>query len=131
MLTGRIRTLLVVLAGWVLFRAESLSEAGIFFRGLAGAYGWGFSPSFAWQIQTLSLAALLAAFVLAAAETSKDHETGYMLDSGIPGHTRLSPLGLLQPAKRIFAGVIPLTVFLLSLMKIAADSYSPFLYFRF
>lgn len=117
---SRIRTLFIVLAGWVLFRAETLTEAGTFFRGLAGYHGWGFSSSFAWQVQTLSLVSLLAALILAVAEPSTVHKHGYKSNSK-QCHQLI----------RLVLAVLPALVLLASLMKIAADSYSPFLYFRF
>jgi alginate O-acetyltransferase complex protein AlgI len=136
----RFRTLLIVLTGWVFFRAESLSGAGVFLKGLIGSYGWGISPSYAWQVQPLSLAALLVALVFVIAESSKGYpyrdtsRGGYLFEShraGVRGSAGIHPPVQHSLLVRSVVVLLPAVVLLASLMKIAADSYSPFLYFQF
>jgi alginate O-acetyltransferase complex protein AlgI len=107
--------LLVVMGGWVLFRADDLPSAGAFYAGLIGAEGMG--------------------------------------SMGIPVHLALNPMTVLPmligcvlavaPRWHIGRGIFPAwslrftreaTLFgmlLLSLLLVAAGTYSPFLYFRF
>ena len=57
-------TMLMVNAGWVLFRAPDIPAAGGMFAGMIGLNGGGLSEALRWQAQTLSLAALAAGSVL-------------------------------------------------------------------
>jgi len=109
-------TFLFVLLGWVMFRADSVSQAlGLYqamFRfdgdGLSEVYRGGIT---ALQLWTLGLAALVAA---------------------IGGWRVLRPLPALSvPRWRPLLGLTLWPLFLLSILKLSAQSYSPFLYFQF
>ncbi|MBB3770880.1 D-alanyl-lipoteichoic acid acyltransferase DltB (MBOAT superfamily) [Angulomicrobium tetraedrale] len=118
-LVGHAYVLLVVLSGWVWFRANGLNEAGALFAGLVGLNGTG--PL------AVSTSALLAPLTIA------------MLILGWP----LSMFGLPQPGARwmaprlrqaLYAVTDTATVallFALCVLSVAAATYSPFLYFRF
>lgn len=107
--------LLVVLAGWVFFRSETLAQALSFFSALIGLQGW---SSTLHPIQLyLSGEALLA---------------------GIAGILLAMPLykfiqGALEEGRPGFALRLPIMMLLLygSFMKISSGTYNPFLYFRF
>ena len=102
-----LRTMVLVVIGWVMFRAESMGDAMKMFSGMAGAHGWGLSPAYAWHVSTDRLLMLATACVLVyALPLLKRH-----------GPPALSWL------------VIPL--FLWAVASLSAHSFIPFLYFQF
>ena len=108
-LLRRLLTLTAAALCWVLFRAETLTNAGGYYRSMFAAGGSAFS--------TLEVLGIRGMVMLLA---------GILLGIVIPGNLqkqfRQSPLSqaLLQPL-----------VLLLSVMYLAAESYNPFIYFRF
>jgi alginate O-acetyltransferase complex protein AlgI len=114
-LTRWAMTFLFVLLGWVMFRAEHVSDAlrlyTAMFRfdgvGLSDVYAGGISRL---QLLTLALAALLVAI------------GGLRLKLVVPQRWKL-------PATAMHVLLWPL--FLLAVLKLSAQSYSPFLYFQF
>jgi alginate O-acetyltransferase complex protein AlgI len=126
---GHLYTLLVVMAGWVLFRAATLPQALVFFRALGGqAAATGDAPPLAVFLNRELVLALLA---------------------GAIGSLPVFPL-LLQARDRFLAacesnalaaaldGVCAFTgtaacavVLLASFMLLATGTYNPFIYFRF
>jgi alginate O-acetyltransferase complex protein AlgI len=114
-------TLLVVMLGWVFFRADSVPHALSYLRSMAGLQAPVLAPH-AWQIDfTLSSALALAAGILLAT-------------------VRLAPASLLAP-QRLGAALgrlrLPLqtlalaAALLVCVMRMAAGTYNPFIYFRF
>ncbi|POR03278.1 poly(beta-D-mannuronate) O-acetylase [Alkalispirochaeta sphaeroplastigenens] len=117
---GKARTLIVVLLGWVFFRAETFSGAGVMVRALlqVGPLLRSQEPliasHLAWQMSSGALVALVAGLVIALAEP--------MLCS--VGHYHRERWTLLRS--------ISLSIlFGASLLWLLAASYSPFLYFQF
>ncbi|WP_299783805.1 MBOAT family protein [uncultured Roseobacter sp.] len=51
-------TMLLVLIGWVMFRAETVAQALDIYVGMSGLNGWSITPDIAWQIQPTELTAL-------------------------------------------------------------------------
>lgn len=110
-------TLLLVMLGWVMFRAPNVGVALEMYAGMLGRNGLGLSDGVAWQVQPDRLAALFAAVLLIG----------------------LAPLwrGLLErvPAERqlmlanLHMSIFPL--FMLGVFKLSAQTHSPFLYFQF
>ena len=112
-------TFVLVLIGWVLFRSADLTHAATVLQALFGARGWAVSPELAWQLTPRGLVTLAVAYALIWFPTAT-------VDRGVRGlGARIAVLG--QRALRW--GLVPL--FLLGVMRAIADSYSPFLYFRF
>jgi alginate O-acetyltransferase complex protein AlgI len=107
--------LLVVVLGWVLFRAADLPRALELWAAMAGANGLtGVSPEFALAFQPIHLWLIPVAALLAV----------------LPPLGR--PLRRVAPRLRAWADNGAITVlFLLATLRIAAGTYSPFLYFRF
>jgi alginate O-acetyltransferase complex protein AlgI len=103
---GLLYTGIIVSFGWVLFRAPSLAVAGDFFSGLFGFYGVGLSAGMAWDLSGLSLAALIAASIIVYVPT-------------------------ISPHVRRFGGVAVPAIFVVSIVKLTAEQFSPFLYFQF
>ena len=119
----QLRTLLVVFVGWALFRATTLTGALRMIGGMLGAYGTGgafLSPAYAWQVDAFSLAML----ILGIAYISVEGSTGILSASGNVPLGKHWSFGL---AHRYLPGLL----FVLAIMKLLADNYSPFLYFQF
>src|SRR5436190_8443565 len=58
------RTLLIVLVGWVLFRAADVAGAGVMLGGMAGAHGLPLSPQVAWHLTSDRVVVLALAVAL-------------------------------------------------------------------
>ncbi len=99
-------TFLLVVLGWVMFRAASVPDALAFYRGLLGGNGWAMGADVIWQVTRLQLVTLALAFVLIF---------GWQVT---PRTERLQMWAL--PA-----------LFVLAVLRLSAESYSPFLYFQF
>ncbi|MCF8208941.1 MAG: MBOAT family protein [Rhodoferax sp.] len=101
------RTMLLVMIGWVLFRAANIDSAGRMFSGMLGFNGVTFSSSVAWQVTPDRLAVLAMGIVLVFA-------LPWLRQRG------KGPLSLL---------LIPL--FLWAVASLSSQSFTPFLYFQF
>ncbi|MEZ5667947.1 MAG: MBOAT family protein [Alphaproteobacteria bacterium] len=109
-------TMLLVLIGWVMFRAPTLAEAFAVYRGMVGANG--FATEFDLWLETdrLMYATLTLGLVLVAAPRLLRVEAR-------------PPAWL--PAGRVAMRWAMMPLFVLAVLKLTAASYSPFLYFQF
>ena len=115
-----LQAMLWVMLGWVLFRAETLSAAGHYYRALVGLG----APGDAFEV----VSALTPSVVLA-------------LTAGIIGSTPVlgqlderwrTLLGNRGPTILGWAGTCAVTALMvLSLLQVASGTYNPFIYFRF
>jgi len=116
---GVVLTQLAVLAGWVLFRAQDLASAGRMFAALGGANGWARPGGLGWLAGGLELAVLALGVALIVVEPR--------------ARERQAEAERAENGTR--APVLPrlawLAVGVLAVVRLAADSYSPFLYFQF
>jgi alginate O-acetyltransferase complex protein AlgI len=110
-------TMVLVIVGWVLFRAQSLEGAARMYAGMIGLFGAGLSADFRWQIDGTALAALAAAVA------------GMYCGPGLAGRLAGLPARWHRAAEGLSLAVIPL--FLLGIVKILAASSPLFLYGRF
>jgi alginate O-acetyltransferase complex protein AlgI len=117
----RIVTLCAVLVSWVVFRADSLGRAGQILASMVGANGIAIEPSISWQFDIGGLVALAVGLLVCVFEPAILRFVSDLTD-GQASHAR--------PA-RITAGVVVSLLFILSVLRVLASSYSPFLYFRF
>lgn len=127
-------TFLLVLLGWVVFRAEGIGNAWAMLQGMGFAHGAAVSAELAWQLPARGLAALavgLLVIVWPAAQRRYD-------DAGIriapdeaarrtPGRLR----GALAGARERATSWALAPLFVLGVFRALADSASPFLYFQF
>ena len=122
---NRVYTLLIVVIGWVIFRAESISYAFGMLRAMFGGYGLG-SGTVTWGM-ILERSGVNGLFILAMI-------AGIVLSAGI-GRRMAEKREAAAPKRRAVletaACVCSVAVFLLSVVSIAAGSYNPFIYFRF
>lgn len=115
-IAGRVAfTLILVMLGWVLFRAADLGSALAIYEGMLGINGWALSADVAWQITDAYLAYLVIGWALVIAmyylprmELSKESPALNVLGSNVLG-----------------------VLLVLSVAKLLSQTYSPFLYFQF
>jgi alginate O-acetyltransferase complex protein AlgI len=114
--------MLMVVLGWVLFRAETLAQAGHFYAAMVGlGEGGGVEAPVAAFLDIRVAAALVAGAVLSACAMPKGR--GWVVRSGG---------GMASQAGRdaaVYAGFLAL--FLLALAVVSGTTYSPFIYYRF
>ena len=109
-------TFLVVVIGWVLFRASSLSQAGQFFYAMMHPRLTGTTTQI-YITHDIKTAAAIAAFICAVPR--------------LPGWAWLRQQAF-RPEWRAFAVQMALAVlFIAAVGKAVADPFKPFLYFRF
>ncbi len=106
--SNRLRTLTVVLFGWLLFRAESVAQLRTMIAAVVGLQGFGVPGELLWQLPTGAMVTVLAGIAIAWVEP--------WTSTILPGLRR---------------SVLPVSLFLVSLLRLLATSYSPFLYFQF
>ena len=127
---------IVVLLGWVLFRAPTLDVAVQVWRGMVGLNGaGGIGPALASALQPAEVALMGLAGVLAVAPVGRrrSHKVRTTeLDSAHGLHT-LAPAHLYKsaPAWRALEAPVLFVLLCLCVLEISVSAYSPFLYFRF
>jgi alginate O-acetyltransferase complex protein AlgI len=110
-------TMLVVVVGWVLFRSASLAGALRLYAGMIGLHGLGLSAALRWQLGGLELAVL-----------------GCALAAVYAGPWLARRLASVRQAgdSWVLAGrVVVIPLFAVALLRTAAASFAPFLYFQF
>ena len=117
-----IPTLFAIILGWVMFRAETVTHAISFYEGMIGLNGFAISDVFHWQITTQSIVCMLIGWgiIFLAPKYLEFREK-------IHGSVAMQTIGYKKPVVA-FATIV---CFLLAVTKLAANSYSPFLYFQF
>lgn len=108
-------TFFLVIIGWVMFRATSVDRAFDMYQGMFGFNGWGISDAYAWQLAGMPVTALIAGLIIIFAVPFAENKYGKKI--------------------REMTGFIPqmlmIGLFMLSVLKLSYQSYSPFLYFQF
>ena len=113
----RFYALLVVMVGWVLFRSDSLSQAGAFLRAMFTPAGLGLPPEVSTVLTTRVQLTLVIAFLVVL--LPRDFVAGITLASGSERFAAAGRLGLL-----LFG--LPY-----ALALVAAGTFSPFIYYQF
>ncbi|WP_243040970.1 MBOAT family O-acyltransferase [Dyella sedimenti] len=111
-------TLLLVMLGWVMFRAGSVVNALHLYRAMFDFHGSGLSDVYAGSITSLEVVTLLLAIAVAAA-TGAASLRSPAVSPPLFARGHLAAQWMVWP------------VFLLAILKLSAQSYSPFLYFQF
>lgn len=122
-------TLLVVMIGWVFFRADSFPHAWAIIKAMAGAR----AKTVIWDPMPLWVTPeVMAAFVIGSIFSFP--VVPWLLDRFgadlIAGPSQHAKLGSVLTVHRLPTGVL-LGVFVLSVMLLVSSSLNPFLYFRF
>ncbi|MCG8481241.1 MAG: membrane-bound O-acyltransferase family protein, partial [Spirochaetales bacterium] len=102
----RVYTLIVVMIGWVFFRAENFDAALVMVRSMVGFGGVALPATLRWQIEIGSLAGLIAGIWFVVVEP------------------RVFAHGNRRP-------ILLAILFCLCVARLLVASYSPFLYFQF
>ena len=99
--------MVLVIIGWVMFRAASMHDAMTMFGGMVGLNGWGISPAFAWHITSdrLVMLAIAAPLVYLAPQVRRIGRTAF--------------------------GYLLIPLFLWAVATLSSQSFIPFLYFQF
>ncbi|HVZ24302.1 MAG TPA: MBOAT family protein [Vicinamibacterales bacterium] len=109
-------TIAVVMVGWVFFRADTFTQAMGMLRAMAGlAHPAQAAIDARWYLQPLTVLAIVAGIVGSGPWIAREARR---LADGRPAAGALRPIGIA-------------VLFAASLMFIAANSYNPFIYFRF
>jgi len=110
-------TFILVVLGWVMFRSGTVLSAVHFYQAMFSFDGEGFSDALSGEINRLQVAILLLAFAVVA----------------IGGLRAYLPPKLVRPywMRPMTTPLLLFPLFLLTLLKLCAQSYSPFLYFQF
>lgn len=117
-----IPTLLAVVLGWVMFKAQTVSHAMSFYKGMFGGNGFGISEAMTWKITNESLFFLIAAWIFIFLQPKF-----FDYRQSIKNSVAQKAIGYQKP----FIIAFTIMVFIISLIKLAAGTYSPFLYFQF
>ena len=117
-------TMLIVVVGWVLFRAEDLEHARRFLFSMFAPSRL-FDPSDAWLLSRAQTLAFVAAACLCVPKVSGRlrHLVWLVRAGALPSYT--------PPAVYSRGALVGLLVFLAAAVNIVAGSYSSFIYFRF
>ena len=111
------KTMFFVIVGWVTFRAMDVESSFSMYAGMVGLNGVGITDAVAWQIKRLELAVMLLAVVIIYVAP---HWRGILERAPEARRERLINLHMI---------ILPL--FLFGILRLSAQSYSPFLYFQF
>jgi alginate O-acetyltransferase complex protein AlgI len=103
-----VRTTILTILGWVVFRASDVAASLNMYRGMFGINGFSLSGDLQWQLSGISLTALALGVAVLFWPRARSQ-------SNLP----------------LWRSVGVSAVFIISVMKLLADSYSPFLYFQF
>ena len=126
-------TLLLVLIGWVMFRAEDVGSALILYAGMLGAFGTA-ADTTAWlDVTAESVSFVLIGIAVCIAEPHfrtlhRDTGHGDIVVANANGAAAITGLALTRTAL-VSLGLTLLTA--LTISKLAEQSFSPFLYFQF
>jgi alginate O-acetyltransferase complex protein AlgI len=116
-------TFLCVILGWVMFRADSVGDAATLYAAMFRFDGAGLSDVYAAGVTRLQVATLALAFAVIALRGWQERGQVH-LSAG----AERNPLGA---RKMNLTPLLVLPLFALSVLKLSAQSYSPFLYFQF
>ncbi|MCK7551374.1 MBOAT family O-acyltransferase [Marinobacter goseongensis] len=111
-------TFLIVMLGWVTFRASTLTEAFGFYGAMFSFDGAGLSDVYVQGMRDLNLAILVLAY-------------GVIAMMGLKDRLARRGIGPLVSGWRSAAAPLLVPVFALAVLKLSAESFSPFLYFQF
>jgi len=113
-------TFIMVMLGWVCFKAENISVAMSVYKGMFGLQGFALTDKTAWAMNGLEYGALVLAYVIV-------FTIPRIMPKGVP------PYGQPSWAHHVGIGrqIAIMSLFLLAVMKMISQSYSPFLYFQF
>ncbi|MGH8482292.1 MAG: MBOAT family O-acyltransferase [Nevskiaceae bacterium] len=117
-------TFLLVMLGWVMFRADSVGHAMALYAAMFRFDGAGLSGAYAAGVTGLQTATLALAWTVVAVRGWQKKGQINSPSTVEPGSVAVRKIDL-----TLFLLMVPL--FALAVLKLSAQSYSPFLYFQF
>ena len=111
------RTLVFVILGWVTFRASSAFAAFDIYAGMFGANGIRLSETLSWQVTGFQISIIIIASILIYIAPWWKYFLRY--------------LSLNQQRRLVNVHLLIIPLFLLGILRLSAQSFSPFLYFQF
>ncbi|WP_054006637.1 MBOAT family O-acyltransferase [Cypionkella psychrotolerans] len=127
---GLVQTLLLVLIGWVAFRAVDMHQAMDVYAGMIGLHGFAIPMDVAFQLSGESMVMLVIAMIYCAAEPHINR-IGKEMYFAPQGGIGVSSNGTLTAATSLLPVAVVSLIAMLAIMKLAEASFSPFLYFQF
>ena len=113
-----------VVLGWVMFRAPDVGQAFQMYAGMFGFNGIGIRPEVAWMVSREAMTMLAIAVAICIAEPRMRHMWEPQITVNADGTATAAATSLVK------AGALSaLAIF--CLMRLAEQTYSPFLYFQF
>lgn len=120
-------TLLLVMLGWVMFRADNVTQALAMYAAMFRFDGLGLSELYAGSITRLQIATLALAYAVVLWRGLGQKGVGSIFGgthAAVPAAPKNTPGPFL-------AVLVLMPLFAMSVLKLSAQSYSPFLYFQF
>ena len=115
-----ILTFILVIIGWVMFRAENVTSAFAMYEGMLGLNGFELTDRTIWQIKGLHICALLIGLFVIFIGPLLHYRSRINLSEAQLAH------------KHVIATQVAVSLlFILAVSRLLAQSYSPFLYFQF
>lgn len=132
-------TILVVMVGWVFFRAETFAGAIDYLRAMLFQSGsHGISPQMAALMDPVAITTFAAAVVLAtpiftfAARDWQSRRFPSHANEPVPAWcVRLQPASAASLSMLTARGVVASLILIVSISQLALTTYNPFIYFRF
>ena len=121
-------TMLVVMAGWVLFRADNIGQAGLFYRAMVGLQS---SPHAQTLPQLVNHEKMAAFFLGLLFATPLMEWIGKGIQARVFANSSRTQGGATTLIFRCWRVLSMGALFILCYVYILAGTYSPFLYFRF
>lgn len=104
-------TMVIVMIGWVMFRAATVTDAFTIYAGMVGSNGWALSSNVAWQIQPVEIAMLICGVLFS------------LFGRQVGTLARQTPEVLRVTSSFALMGA--------ACVALLSQSHSPFLYFQF
>jgi alginate O-acetyltransferase complex protein AlgI len=119
-------TMLLVVIGWVFFRAASMTEAMSMLAGMVGRNGFGLRSDYAWEFPNFGSLLMVVGVLTALGEPQLRRFFGLkttkeLVHVGVIDYPHVNPV----------LGATATVLGLAAIVKLVADSDTPFLYFQF
>jgi alginate O-acetyltransferase complex protein AlgI len=124
--TSWIFTMLLVVIGWVFFRAENMTEATSMLAGMAGLNGFVLRSDYAWGFRNFSLLVMVIGIAVALGEPNLRRLFALNTTKELVNVREIN-----HPSISVASGVAASAVGILAIIMLVAESNTVFLYFQF
>jgi alginate O-acetyltransferase complex protein AlgI len=119
-------TMIIVVIGWVFFRAANVTEALDVLSGMIGLQGFGLRSDYAWQFSNFSFVLMVVGIAVALGEPYL--RNAFQLRTTIE---LVKAKQIEHPRMSVLMAIAATVLGLFAIIKLVADSETPFLYFQF